>query len=56
MNKFMCANGCLFMLGMHFAYKRDVVVVIKVGAYIHGVLISMGAYYRFYSILFKLKL
>ena len=39
-------NGCLFMWGAYFcmgAYKRDVVVVIKMGAYIHGCLLS-----RFY--------
>ena len=27
------------------AYKRDVVVVIKMGAYIHGCLFCVGAYY-----------
>ena len=35
-------NGCLFMWGAYFcmgAYKHDVVVVIKMGACIHGVLI-----------------
>ena len=33
------------------AYKRDVVVVIKTGAYIHGVLILCGCLLsRFYSI------
>ena len=39
-------NGCLFMWGAYFcmgAYKLDVVVVIKMGAYIHGCL-------RFYGI------
>ena len=38
-------NGYLFMWGAYFcmgAYKRDVVVVIKMGAYIHGVLILCG--------------
>ena len=38
-------NGCLFMWGAYFcmgAYKRDVVVVIKMGAYIHEVLILCG--------------
>ena len=33
-------NGCLFMWGASFcmgAYKRDVVVVIKMDAYIQGV-------------------
>ena len=38
-------NGRLFMWGAYFcmgAYKRDVVVVIKMGAYIHGVLILCG--------------
>ena len=34
--------GAYFCIG---AYKRDVVVVIKMGAYIHGFLFSMGAYY-----------
>ena len=35
-------NRCLFMWGAYFcmgAYKRDVVAEIKMGAYIHGVLI-----------------
>ena len=35
-------NWCFFMWGAYFcmaAYKRDVVVVLKMGAYIHGVLI-----------------
>ena len=38
-------NGCLLMWGAYFcmgAYKHDVVVVIKMGAYIHGVLILCG--------------
>ena len=38
-------NRYLFMWGGYFcmgAYKRDVVVVIKMGAYIHGVLILCG--------------
>ena len=38
-------NGCLFIWGAYFcmgAYKRDAVVVIKMGAYIHGVLILCG--------------
>ena len=37
-------NRCLFMWGAYFcmgAYKRNV-VVIKMGAYIHGVLILCG--------------
>ena len=46
-------NGCLFMWGAYFcmgAYKRNVVVVIKLGAYIHGVLILSGCLLsRFYS-------
>ena len=45
-------NGCLFMWGAYFcmgAYKRDVVVVIKMGTYIHGVLILCGCLLsRFY--------
>ena len=35
-------NGYLFMWGVYFsmgAYKHNVVVVIKMGSYIHGVLI-----------------
>ena len=35
-------NGCLFLWGAYFcmgAYKHAVVVVIKMGAYIYGVLI-----------------
>ena len=46
-------NGCLFMWSAYFcmgAYKRDVVVVIKMGAYIHGVLILCGCLLsRFYG-------
>ena len=41
-------NGAYFCMG---AYKRDVVVVIKMGAYIHGVLILCGCLLsRFYGI------
>ena len=32
------------------AYKCNVVVVIKVGGYIHGVFISMGAYYPDFTV------
>ena len=38
-------NRCLFMWGGYLcmgAYERRVVVVIKMGAYIHGVLILCG--------------
>ena len=38
-------NGCPFVWGVYFcmgAYKRDVVVVIKMGAYIYEVLILCG--------------
>ena len=49
-------KGCLFMWGAYFcmgAYKRDVVVVIKMGAYIHGVLILCGCFLsRFYGIVY----
>ena len=38
------------------AYKRDVVPEIKMGAYIHGVLILCGCLSRFYSILVALSL
>ena len=39
--------GTYFCMG---AYKRDVVVVIKMGAYIHGVLILCGCLLsRFYG-------
>ena len=48
-------NGYLFMWGAYFcmgAYKRNVVVVIKMGAYIHGVLILCGYLLsRFYGVL-----
>ena len=48
-------DGCLFMWGAYFfmgAYKRDVVVVIKMGAYIHGVLILCGCLLsQFYGII-----
>ena len=46
--------GAYFCMG---AYKRDVVVVIKMGAYIHEVLIScgclfrVGAYYRDFTVI-----
>ena len=43
-------NGCLFMWGAYFcigAYKCDVVVVIKMGTYIHGVLFCVAAYSDF---------
>ena len=47
-------NGCLFLRGAYFcmgAYKRDMVVVITIGAYIHGVLILCGCLLsRFYGI------
>ena len=47
-------NGCLFMWGAYFcmgAYKLNVVVVIKMGAYIYGVLILCGCLLsRFYGI------
>ena len=37
------ANSLPFVVHVHMgAYKRDVVVVIKMGAYIHGVLILCG--------------
>ena len=32
------------------AYKRDVVVVIKMGAYIHGCLFFVGAYYPDFTV------
>ena len=52
------ANSLLFAVYFHMgayfcigAYKRDVVVVIKMGAYIHGVLILCGCLLsRFYGI------
>ena len=43
-----CGNGCLFMWGAYFhmsAYKCDVVVVFKMGAYIHGFSFSIGVDY-----------
>ena len=39
--------GAYFCMG---AYKHDVVVVIKMGAYIHGCLFSMVAYYTIYHV------
>ena len=42
-----------------FMWGADVVVVIKMGAYIHGVLFSMGAYYPDFTVcptLHKLRL
>ena len=46
--------GAYFCMG---AYKRDVVVVIKMGAYIHGVLILCGCLLsRFYGIYIGYKI
>ena len=46
-------DGCLLIWGAYFCmgvYKRDVVFVIKVGAYIRGVLILCGCLLsRFYG-------
>ena len=39
-----CAYFCMG------AYKHDVVVVIKMGASIHGVLICVGAYYPDFTV------
>ena len=36
--------GAYFCIG---AYKRDVVVVIKIGSYIHGVLILCGCLFLY---------
>ena len=48
-------NGCVFMWGAYScmgANKHDVVVVTKMCAYIHGVLILCGCFLsRFYGIL-----
>ena len=53
-------NGCLFMWGAYFCmgvYKRDVIVVIKMGACIHGVLILCGCLLsRFYGMVLMLQL
>ena len=47
-------NGCLFMWDAYFcigAYKRNGVAEIKMGAYIHGVLILCGCLLsRFYVV------
>ena len=46
-------NGCLFMWDAYFcmgAYKRDVDVVIKMGAYIHGCLFCVEAYYPDFTV------
>ena len=46
-------NGCLFMWGAYFwmaAYKRDMIVVIKMGAYIHRCLFCVGAYYPDFTV------
>ena len=43
----------LFMWDAYFckgAYKHDVVVVIKMGAYIHGCLFCVGAYYPDFTV------
>ena len=39
--------GAFYCMG---AYKPDVVIVIKMGAYIHGVLICVGAYYPDFTV------
>ena len=61
---FFCGNGCLFSWGTYVrAYfcmgtyrKRDVVAVVKMGAYIHGVLIFYGCLLsRFYGMSTNLK-
>ena len=47
-------NGCFFMWSVYFcmdAYKRDVVVIIEMGAYIQGLLILCGAYYPNFMVL-----
>jgi len=50
----MCDNGCLFGWG---AYKRDVIVGIKMGAYVFSVgdnvivVIKMGAYFLWVTII-----
>ena len=42
------ANSLPFAVPFHVgAYKRDVVVVIKMGDYIHGCLFCVGAYLRY---------
>ena len=46
-------NGCLFMWGAYLcmgAYKRNVVVVIKMGVYIQGCLFCVGAYYPNFTV------
>ena len=46
-----CAVRVPFHVGFHFcmgAYKRNAVVVIKMGAYIHGVLIYYGCLLSFF--------
>ena len=46
------------MLGAHFrmgAYKRNVVVVMKMGAYIHGCLFCVGAYYPDFTVLWQVN-
>ena len=39
--------GAYFCMG---AYKRDVAIVIKIGAYIHGCLFCVGAYYPDFTV------
>ena len=39
--------GAYFCMG---AYKRDVVIVIKMGAYIHGMPVLLGAYYPDFTV------
>ena len=40
-------QGAYFCMG---AYKRNVVIEIKMGVYIHGCLFSMGAYYPKFTV------
>ena len=50
-SKFTCLR-CIFHMGAYFcmgAYKCDVVVVIKMSAYIYGVLL-VGAYYPDFTV------
>ena len=42
--------GACFCMG---AYKRDVIVVIKMGAYINGCLFCVGAYYPDFTVVHR---
>ena len=50
--------GAFFMWGAYFhmgVYERDVVVALKMGAYIHGCLFCVGAYSPDFTVLWQVN-